>query len=302
MSRSNVLRAVSKALIALAWEDGEVTTQEMSLLKDVTFRLPEMTPADWRDLDIYWITRIGERERKILFAELVNTLKTDDDKRYVFQLCGDMVMADGQVLPEETAALNAVEQALDKADDSLMRAMSQLLKAVLSERGSKLNDISSDYFRNRVFQLMQQKLGSDMQAKLQLDEFELRRLALAGALMARIAYVDRQISDRELAAMDSVLQQEWSLRNEHAQVVVDCAVDAATHNLDNDRLFREFYEATLPHERVDFLNVLFKVAFADKGVSDDEFGEIEHIAKQLKIAPEEFEDAHIRAARLLGQK
>jgi len=53
MANENVIKAIAKVMIAAAWVDGEITNDEINSLKDLLFRLPDMTASDWAELDIY---------------------------------------------------------------------------------------------------------------------------------------------------------------------------------------------------------------------------------------------------------
>ena len=55
MSECNVTLALAKLMIAAAWADNLVSIEEINCLKDLLFRLPEMTAKDWDLLEIYQI-------------------------------------------------------------------------------------------------------------------------------------------------------------------------------------------------------------------------------------------------------
>ena len=280
-SGRETLRALAKALIGLAWEDGKVTLTEMNVLKDVTFQMPEMTAEDWAELALYWLAPIDAEGRGILFDELKTQLASTESRAYALDLFTEMVKLDGRVTDEETQALTQARQSLDKLDESLETTMARLLESVLGQRSGAM-----EKFMRRdssAFDQLRSRFDASTMKKLGLDDFEMEKLALAGALMAQIAYADQEVSDDELRVIDNTLQRDWSLHPEHAQVIADCAVDAAAQQIDRYRLFREFYEITLPQERIDFLHVLYLIANADGNISPEEKRELERIGQVLKI-------------------
>jgi len=304
MARSATLLALTKVLIAYAWEDGEVTPDEMNLLKDITFRLPEITRLDWRDLNLYWTTPIHQNQLMILAEELMNELETDGQKEAARSMLTTMVNADGTVTSQETALLRDISRKIDRNDPSLVDSLGDLLQSALPRRAESISgapnriDYLDDLMRNRVFHNLRDTYGDDFEQRLGLDAIELRKLGLAGALMGRVAYADHSIDDSELEMMSQTLQKDWSLQEEHAAVVVDFAADAAGTMLDYFRVAREFFEATSYQERVDLLDVLFDIAHAHDGISPQETAEIQRIAVALKIDRVDYDAAHERALLL----
>jgi uncharacterized tellurite resistance protein B-like protein len=115
--------------------------------------------------------------------------------------------------------------------------------------------------------------------------------------MARVAYVDRKVSDAEFEHMTAALQNHLGLDLEPAGLVAEIAVSTISKDTDYYRLSREFFEHTTEDERVNFLVVLFEVAAADGVVSHQEMEEIQIISKVLKLTHKQFIDAKLRIPR-----
>ena len=47
MVDSNLILTLSKVIISTAWADGEVSHEEINSLKDLLFRLPNITGREW---------------------------------------------------------------------------------------------------------------------------------------------------------------------------------------------------------------------------------------------------------------
>jgi len=124
----------------------------------------------------------------------------------------------------------------------------------------------------------------------------LRRLGLAGGLLALVAQTSEGVTAEEQAAMVEVLQTAWRLTPESAGFVVQVAL-ADGERLDFYRLVREFAEVTTVEERQRFLDALFTVAAADDRASFEETEQIRLIAQGLKLSHTEFIDAKMKLPR-----
>ncbi len=305
MAKSDTVKALARVLIGLAWADGKVTTAELRLLKDVMFRLPELTEDDWDDLEIYWMTPIRKAEMQVLTQEFLASLQTEQDKEYAKRILLDMAHIDGEITNGETGILRSLKRSIDNVETKMVDEMGQLMENVLQKRTQMVNgqtDYMDKFVENGVYDLMRIRFGGNLERKLDLDAQEIRKLALAGALMGRVAYADKNISDDELEAMNRILQRDWNLREEYAAIVTECAAEAVIHHPDLYRLSREFYESTMRQERLDFIEVLFDVASASEGVVSQEDREIREITRVLKLSEQDFQTARDRIAFMKSRR
>jgi uncharacterized tellurite resistance protein B-like protein len=150
--------------------------------------------------------------------------------------------------------------------------------------------------RNKVYyslnRLMQQE-----ERHIDLPEGELRKLSLAGGLMARVANVDGEIQPQEMSKMAEAIQAKWHIAQEEADLVAEVAALEISRGVDTYRLTRHFFESTSEQERLDFLDVLFAVADGDGFVSYKEIEEIRTIATVLKLRHKQFIAAKLRIPR-----
>lgn len=306
MPRSAAVDALAKVMIGLAWEDGHVTSDEMNLLKDIIFAMPEVTADVWDTLNIYWLTPIQRPQLEKLARELMLALQPEAAKQAVHIFLDAMIKADGQVSSQEATLMREVGRDIDRADPRLLDGLGRLLQSALPKRADRVADAPNrldyidDLMQRRVMATLSKRYGDQVIEQLDLDHDELRKLGLTGALMGRVAYADTVIDEQEIATMFRILQRDWSLHEEHAAIVIEFALDSAGQPLDYNRLFREFYEVTVEQERIDFLEVLFDIAHSHAGISDQETGEIARIARALKVEYADFEDVRRRMTRLLA--
>lgn len=296
---SNVIMALAKVLIAAAWADGSITNDEINILKDILFQLPEMTASDWAELDIYIETPVGEAERSRLVSDLASSLSSQSEKAMALGVIDQLVSVDGEVTTEEREAAEEIKTAIQEANVGILGGMSKLLGNSVNRRSRALQNAPNrelyldDYIKNKVFYNLSRRLELE-QTDLEIPEKELRKLSLAGGLMARVAFVDRDVQESEFDTMVKAIQENWSLSDVEAGLVAESAVSAIIHGLDYYRMSRQFFESTTEQERVRFLDVLFAVADGDGRVSHEELEEIRTISMVLKLHHKEFIDAKLK--------
>lgn len=297
----NLILALAKVIIAAAWADGQVTHGEINNLKDLLFRLPDLTGREWAMLEMYIDAPVGETERARLVEQLRDEIRTSADKALALAALDDLSYVDGRLAPEEEAVLAEIKEAIQFADVGLIGALSGLVRGMVGRRRAALAEAPNreeyfeDFIKNRVYYGVRRRLDAGPgEGELDIPETELRKLCLAGGLMARVAHVDREVQAGEVAAMVAALQRDWELDGPAAAFVAETAVDELGYDMDYYRLTREFFSNTTREERVRFLDVLFNVADADGQVSVDEIEEIRTITRSLKLEHHEFIAAKLR--------
>lgn len=299
MPKSKVIMSLAKVMIAAAWVDGEVTSEEVNSFKDLLFQMPDMTASDWAELEIYIDSPVGEAERERLVGELRAAIAYPSDKAQAMAALDKVVSADGQVTEAEKAVVDEVKRTIENADVGVFGQMGRLLRGPVSRRAQAVANAPNrelemdDFIKNRIFFQLHRRLELD-DTELDIPEPVLRKLSFAGGLMARVAYVDRQIDDGEFDAVVINLRQNWGISEIEANLVAEVALSEISKNLDYYRLSRGFFELTTEAQRVQFLDVLFAVADGDGRVSFDETEEIRTIATVLKLTHKQFIDAKLK--------
>jgi uncharacterized tellurite resistance protein B-like protein len=302
MAKSSVVMALAKVMIAAAWADGSINNDEINSLKDLLFQLPEMTASDWAELDIYIETPVGEAERDRLVADLQASLASSEEKAMALTMIDELVSADGDVSAEEQAAADEIKSAIQDANVGVFSGMGKFLGNSMNRRSQAVDNAPNrelyldDYVKNKVFYNVNRRLELE-DTNIDISEVELRRLSLAGGLMARVAYVDHEVQEGEFDSMVAAIQGNWGLSDIQAALVAESAVSAITKGLDYYRLSREFFESTTEDERVHFMDALFAVADGDEGVAYMEIEEIRTIATVLKLTHKQFIDAKLKIPR-----
>jgi tellurite resistance protein len=112
--------------------------------------------------------------------------------------------------------------------------------------------------------------------------------------MAKIAQVNRTVTDQEFDAMVEALQSNWDLSPQEAAFVAQVAVSEIAPNMDTVRLVRDVSSSVPPEKADALLDTLFAVAAADGYVTDAEMDVIYSIARALGLSHRTFIDAKLR--------
>lgn len=294
-----MILTLGKVLVAAAWADREVTLEEVNSLKDLLFRLPELTGREWASLEMYIDSPVGKAERQRLVEQLKDQLRSPADKQLALRALDELIRADGTVTDEEMQVAQTIRQQIDGVDTSIFGQLGRLVSGSLARREAKLQSAPNreehfeDYIKNKVFYGLRRRMAHDDREMIELQEADLRLLCLAGGLMARVAHVDEQVTHDELQAMVDALEAAWELTPDQAGFVAEVAISEVGPDMDYYRLSREFFEATDEQHRAEFLKVLFTVADADGAVSHEEIEEIRAISSSLRLTHKRFIEAKL---------
>lgn len=296
--------SLAKVLIAAAWADGEISLEEQNCLKDVIFHLSDtgvqLSAQEWEMLEMYIESPVGERERARLVAELQDAIRTSAERQFVLDALRQMAFADGVSGEDEQQAIEEISVAVQEAGVGLMDGLNRLLGRSLSRRSQAVANAPNreanfeDYLHNKVYYETRRMLQEEGRT-LDLSDEEMRRLGLAGGLMARIAKVDRDVSQNEFETMVDVLSSYWQPDREAALFVANAAVSSLNMNYDYYRMTRQFATSTSLEERKAFLVALFLIAGADDDVSFDETEEIRLVARGINVSHQDYIEAKLRA-------
>lgn len=309
MSDRNLIFTLAKVIIAAAWADGRVSTEEVNSLKDLLFQLPragkngglQMSGQEWQRLEMYIDQPIDAAERARLIADLQDALRSPRDRKLVREALDEMVTIDGEITPEEQALVDEIKRAMDDVNLNLFMQLGRMVGGAMARRTAVANAPNrerhfEDFIKNKVFYAVSHRLHVE-QSELDIPEADLRKLSLAGGLMAKVAHVDHDVSEAEFGAMVQALQTHWEVGEQTAVFITEVAVSEAAKKLDHHRTVRQFATRTTPEERRHFLDVLFAVAAADGMATYDEIEEIRAIARTLNLTREAFIEAKLKIPR-----
>jgi uncharacterized tellurite resistance protein B-like protein len=299
MSDNNVLLALAKVIVALAWTDGAVTNEEINQIKELLIRFPDMTVTDWAEVDIYVDSPVDDAERQRLVAELQSKLSNTQDKQLALNALDALVAADGKVTEEERLAIAEIRGAIENTNFKPLSGLSRLLKkptnptAVSTPNAPNRELFMNDYLKNRIFYNVNRRLTAD---KIEPDVSQelLWKLSLAGGLMARVAFIDKEVGDLEFDRMVKAMREHWGISEFQANLVAEVAISDINKGLDEYQTSSQFLDCTTVDERLHFLDALFAVAAEGGGVTFTETEEIRTISTVLKLTHQQFIAAKLK--------
>jgi uncharacterized tellurite resistance protein B-like protein len=298
MARDNLILTLGKVIVAAAWADGEISHDEVNSLKDLLFHLPDMTGREWASLEMYIDSPIGEAERVRLVQQLIDQLRSSSDRELAIRALDDVIQADGVITDEEEQVIDDIKAQLENASVGLLGALGRAVAGSIARREEALRNAPNreehfeDFIKNKVFYGLQRRL-KDSEKGLDIPEADLRKLCLAGGLMARVAHVDQDVSQEEFDSITEAIAEGWDVKRKEATFIAEVALSEIGPDMDYYRLSRGFFTMTSEEERTKFLGILFKVAAAHEGASAEEIHEIRAIANSLRLTHKQFIDAKL---------
>ena len=219
MPKDQVIMPLAKVIIAAAWADGELTNDEINSLKDLLFHMPDMTARDWARLEMYIDSPVDEAERERLVADLQAVTVSKQDKELVITEVDQMVHSDGELSLEEEAFVEEIKGAINDSDTGIFNGLGHLVRGPVSRRSQKVASAPNrelyfeDFMNNRIYYNIRRRLNLNEEG-LHIPEDDLRMFSLAGWLMARVAYVDREVTEAEYETMKYALAKCWQIGDE----------------------------------------------------------------------------------------
>lgn len=285
-----IIVTLGKLLVFAAWADGEIQEEEYEVIKDQLFSLPDLNDEEWASVLIYMEYPMTENELQHLLRDFNRLIKTPEQREYAINAVAKVIASDGVVTEEEQEALNYMSRSIK--EDTLLDKLIELLKKALflaRERRKKSAALTynrekdlDDFQFNPVFFQLTRK-AKELNQPLQFTKHELRKLCLAGALMARVVQADEIIHDDELALMLEELVEKWKMSEDAAWIVMSVALNKDYGDMDILRISRQFYEVSDRDERNQFFEVLGAIAYADDHLSTEELDALEDLGAHLKI-------------------
>jgi len=286
---------LARLVVAAAWADGELKNEEINSLKDLLFGLEEVSGKEWKSIEMYMNSPPSPEQTEQLAQKVLSSIRSEQDRALVLNTLEKLFASDGVVSEEERDFLDKLRGEMEATPTGFMQRFVETIKRALGKRAETPADDTAggnldDYIRNRIYHELKRRGEAE---QLELPAETIKKLCLAGGLMAMVGAVDSQISREESKKIEQILQDYWGISQPQAYLVMLAAVSGALGGLDYYRLTRGFYECTDYQQRKDFLKCLFQVANASDKTSRDETEQIRRIAYSLKLNNRDFIEAKL---------
>jgi len=302
MADKSFILELGKLLIAAAWADGTLSTEEVNGLKELLFQLPDISGEEWMELELYMVSPVTEEERQRLLNRVLQRMTSQTDKDLAQDALRKLVLSESQGTDPQIEVVKRLQEDIEQGSTGFLEHLRRPLRRILNLRGQKYSaehDRESrleDFIKNTIYFQVTMELR-DRGITFDLPDSDIRKLCLTAGLMARVAGIDHTISKEETAIMTGVLQKKWKLTEEQAQLVVEISHHRIFRGLDGVRLVKRFNDFTTIAERKEFVDCLFVVANAAEKTSFEEIEEIREIAKGMELSHDDFIDAKLRIKR-----
>ena len=285
-----IVITLGKLLVFAAWADGEIQEEEYEVIKDQLFVLPDLNEEEWASVLIYMEYPMAESELVNIVEDFNALIKTPEQREYAIDALARVIAADGVVTAEEQEALDILRSSLKI--DSLIDKLVEILKRVLGMARARRKQSTSltynrekdleDFLNNPVFFSLARK-AKTFHEPLQFTKSQLRKLSLAGAIMARVTQADYAIHDDEVAVMLESLIDTWMMSNDGALLVMSIALNKQYGEMDVLRICRHFYEVSNGEDQFELFQTLVEIAEADGYIDATEVDVLYEVAGHLKI-------------------
>ena len=302
MAGKSFILELGKLLIAAAWADGVLSTEEVNGLKELLFQLPDISGEEWMELELYMASPVGEAERQRLLDRVLGRMGSAGDKALALETIEKLMPQEASESDQQTEVIQQLRDDLEQGSGGFLDHLRRPFRRMLNLRGQHYTQEQDretrleDFIKNTIYFQVTMELR-DRGITFDMPDSDIRKLCLAAGLMARVAGVDHVVSSEETRVMSGVLQRHWTLTEEQAQLVAEISHHRIFRGLDSVRLVKRFKDLTTRTERKDFLHCLFEVANAADQTSFEEIEEIRSLVKGMDLSHQDFLDAKLAIPR-----
>ncbi len=292
MANVALIPALAKTLIAIAWADGALHTEEETTLKEVLGLLPPMPARDWAVIELYLVVPVLPAEREELIAQACAYIRSAADQALAIEAVDNMLHADGVVTPEEEAVAREVRDAFAAVAVSPFAVLGRVIGGVM--QGRPRREAGLELWRaNPIAYYLRAQPDS---AAHDLDRPEVAVAALAAGMMAQVVRVAPGSVEEVRQVLVAALAADWGVTLAQAERIAEAALVVTRRDIDYHRLSRELVALTDEAQRVRLLDTLFMIANTTDRVAPDEIDAIRVIATRLNLTRQQFIAAKLKIA------
>lgn len=285
MPNTQLIPALAKMLLAIAWADDELHPEEEATLKEVVGLLPSMNAQEWALIELYLVQPVGAAEREELLQNLVRQVRSAEDKRISLEAVAAMQAADGTTHPAEEALAQRVVSVVGALDTSPIGQLGRMIGG--ATRSAPRREAGLQLWRaNPVLHLLQASGAAGTDEPLAVA-------ALAAGIMAQVVRFTPRQPERTRPLIVAALSADWAA-GPAAERMADAALALGGRNVDFHRIGRELSRRSTDEQRVALLDTLFAIANVADNVAPDEIDEIRIIADRLNLTRAQFVAAKLK--------
>ena len=296
MAQRNLIMSLAKVIIAVAWADRQLSTEEVNHLKRLLLRVPVgsnsdgvLTANESAELDVYLHSPVSGEERNALIANLRDQIKAPHERQLALALIEELISADGVVTPDERGVLKHIRSTLDPQSTNPLIPILRTFGFFNDPQPPTLprEELIGDYVNNRIFfNIRQQILVRDEYSHIGLSDETARQMSLGLGMLLLVAIADGPLNDEERVRIEATLHETWGLSDLHFKMIRD-VIDQEINDLSLFQLTNQYRLRTNHVEQLNLLNHLCITAISDGEINAAESAIIGQIANSFGMRNEE---------------
>jgi uncharacterized tellurite resistance protein B-like protein len=291
MANTALIPALARALIAIAWADGKIHSEEETTVKEVLGLLPPMSAKEWAAIELYLLYPPSPSERAELIAQAVSQIRGADDRTTALDAVDSMLYADGVASAGEIEVAQQMRAAFAAVDVSIFATLGRTVGTFF--QGTPRREASIELWRaNPVLYYLHAQSSIPNAA----NRPEVVVAALASMIMAQVVRVSATDAERERPVMVDALVRDWRVDQAQAALIVDAAMVVSRRDVDYHRISRELVAQTEEAQRMQLLDTLFMITNIVDHVSQEELDLIRVVANRLNLTQQQFIAAKLKIA------
>jgi len=286
MGKRETRLALLKVLASAAWADGRVDPEEINHIKEIALK-GGLENEDLGEIDAILSQPVPNTQCETLTRELLQELKTDQDRHDALDSLEALFKADGEVDKNEAQLLEELRGVMASASsmDGFLSRVTGVFKGVFGGGKSGPGTLAKTLSNAVVARLDHLSQGSWTK---HISEEALTQHALYAAVLGKVADIHEGKSGEEMEQISSLMHSRRGLRPPVLDWLVQSVRDSVTGDMDRQRLLSDFNRQAEMKERHDLLDAAFSVAAADGTLAPQELSELRLISNFLWIDPRSF--------------
>ena len=143
MADKSFILELGKLLIAAAWADGTLSTEEVNGLKELLFQLPDISGEEWMELELYMVSPVTEEERQRLLNRVLQRITSQTDKDLAKDVLRKLVLSGSQGADPQIEVVKRLQEDIEKIEFSFDPEFEELEEISVKPKST---DITLDVF------------------------------------------------------------------------------------------------------------------------------------------------------------
>jgi len=137
MADKSFILELGKLMIAAAWADGVLSTEEVNGLKELLFQLPDISGEEWMELELYMASPVTEEERQRLLNRVLKRITSKAHKNLALEALQKLVLNESQEAEGQTEIVKQLQEDIEQGSPGFFEHLRRPLRRILNLRGQQ---------------------------------------------------------------------------------------------------------------------------------------------------------------------